>query len=154
MDDSANCASPHSAAPPRSALASSPSMQVARSWSRAAKLRTTYIISMYKFVSSLASSSPSLALDAIGDDLEITNSVVQVLPLSIYILGYAIGPLLIAPLGDTFGRIRLLQSSSMVFVVTNVGAGFASDSATMLAMRLLSGIGGSGPITVRNLLIH
>jgi DHA1 family bicyclomycin/chloramphenicol resistance-like MFS transporter len=64
-------------------------------------------------------------------------------------MGYAIGPLLIAPLADTFGRIRLLQISSVVFVVSNLVAGFADDNATMLAMRLSSGIGGSGPITVR-----
>jgi hypothetical protein len=64
-------------------------------------------------------------------------------------MGYAIGPLLIAPLADTFGRIRLLQISSVVFVVSNLVAGFADDNAIMLAMRLLSGIGGSGPITVR-----
>jgi predicted MFS family arabinose efflux permease len=37
----------------------------------------------------------------------------------------------------------------VLFVVSNLAAGFANDTATMLAMRLLSGIGGSGPITVR-----
>jgi hypothetical protein len=30
-------------------------------------VRTTYIISMYKFISSVASSSPSLVLDAIAE---------------------------------------------------------------------------------------
>jgi MFS family permease len=124
-------------------------MQIARSWPRSVRLRTTIIISIYKFISSLASSSPSLALDAIADDLKISNSVTRLLPLSIYLLGYAIGPPFIAPLAETFGRVRVLQISSVLFVVSNLVAGFANDNVTMLAMRLLSGIGGSGPITVR-----
>jgi MFS family permease len=149
MDHCANRVSRQTTTLPRPADPSPGTMQIARSWPRPARLRTTYIISMYKCISSLASSSPSLALDAIADDLKISNSVARVLPMSIYLMGYAIGPLLIAPLADTFGRIRLLQISSVVFVVCNRVAGFANDNATMLAMRLLSGIGGSGPITVR-----
>jgi len=152
MDHRPNPASRQTTTTPRPADPSPGTMQIARSWPRPVRVRTTYIISMYKFISSLASSSPSLALDAIAKDLKISNSVARVLPLSIYLLGYAIGPLLIAPLADTFGRIRLLQASSVVFVVSNLVAGFANDNATMLAMRLLSGIGGSGPITVRILL--
>jgi sugar phosphate permease len=123
--------------------------QIARSWTRSAKLKTTCIVSLYKFISSLASSSPSLALSAIQKDLAIADSVIAILPMSIYLLGYAIGPLIIAPLSDAFGRVCLLQTSNILFNIFNLAAGFATNSTTILLMRFLSGVGGSGPITVR-----
>ncbi|KAF7194688.1 Ornithine decarboxylase [Pseudocercospora fuligena] len=120
----------------------------ARAWTYSAKRNTTYLVSLYKLVSSMAASSPSPALVIIGEEFGTRSKVLKLLPLSAYLLGYTIGPLIITPLADAFGRIRLLQISNLFFVIFNLAAGFSNSNATLITLRVLSGIGGCGALTL------
>ncbi|KAE9987413.1 hypothetical protein EG328_002769 [Venturia inaequalis] len=123
--------------------------QIARDWPYAVKLRTTCIIGAYRFISALASSALSFALPSIAAEFNtLDRKIVSVLPLSAYLLGYVFGPLILAPLSSTFGRVRVLQASNMVFLVFNTAAGFAQNTTTLSVLRACSGLGGSGPITL------
>lgn len=120
----------------------------ARSWTYHKKRNTTYLVSLYKLISSLAASSPSPALSVIAEKFGTHDKTLKILPLSAYLLGYTIGPLIIAPLSDSFGRIRMLQVSNLFFVVFNLAAGFANNNTALIMLRTLSGMGGSGPLTL------
>ncbi|KXT17068.1 hypothetical protein AC579_4345 [Pseudocercospora musae] len=120
----------------------------ARSWTYTAKRNTTYLVSLYKLVSSMAASSPSPALTVIAVEFGTRSKVLKLLPLSAYLLGYTVGPLIITPLADAFGQIRLLQISNLFFVIFNLAAGFSKDNATLVTLRVLSGIGGCGALTL------
>ncbi|EME83987.1 uncharacterized protein MYCFIDRAFT_133888 [Pseudocercospora fijiensis CIRAD86] len=120
----------------------------ARSWTYSAKRNTTYLVSLYKLVSSMAASSPSPALAVIGMEFGTQSKVLKLLPLSAYLLGYTVGPLIITPLADAFGRIRMLQMSNIIFVIFNLAAGFSRNNATLVTLRVLSGVGGCGALTL------
>ncbi|GIZ43007.1 hypothetical protein CKM354_000625300 [Cercospora kikuchii] len=121
----------------------------ARDWSHGKKLRTTFLVGCLRFVSSLAASSPSFALPTIASEFgTVGDRQLTALPLSAFLLGYIFGPLLIAPLSSTFGRVRVLQCSCLVFLIFNTAAGFASTNASLCGFRFLSGFGGSGPVTL------
>lgn len=125
------------------------STQIARDWPYAVKLQTTCIIGAYRFISALAASSLSFAISSIAAEFNtLDRKTVSVLPLSAYLLGYVFGPLILAPLSSTFGRVRVLQASNMVFLVFNTAAGFAQNTTTLSILRAFSGLGGSGPLTV------
>ena len=89
------------------------------------------------------------ALDDIGRDLNITPGFSQALVMSIFLLGYAQGPFVLAPLSEVFGRVVILQYANLVYLAFNTACGFAQTRQQMLAFRFLSGIGGSAPQAVR-----
>ncbi len=61
--------------------------------------------------------------------------------LSVFLLGFAIGPVLLGPLSDRYGRKPLLLFGLGVFTATAVGCALASSIQTLLAFRLAQGVG-------------
>ena len=88
------------------------------------------------------------AFSAIGHDLDITNSSELALTLSAYVLALAVGPLLLAPLSEIYGRIIVLLVANSIFAIFNTCCGFAQTGAQLVASRFLAGIGGSASISV------
>jgi multidrug resistance protein len=88
------------------------------------------------------------ALPSIGEDLNIDNVSELSLTLSIFVLGYAVGPLFLGPLSEIYGRVRVLQLSNLFFFAFNLGCGFAQNKGELIAFRFLSGLGGSAPLAL------
>lgn len=90
---------------------------------------------------------PGLPLAA--DELGATTSAVQ-LTLTVYIVGMALGQLLIGPLSDRLGRRRPLLFGIAAFVALSTAVAFAPALEHMLALRLLQGVAaGSGMVLGR-----
>lgn len=81
-------------------------------------------------------------------DFQSTDSTLASFIVSIYILGYAIGPLFIAPMSEIYGRLPVYHICNLLFVVWNLACALAPDLGSLLAFRLLAGIAGSCPITI------
>lgn len=87
-------------------------------------------------------------LDAISEEFDIHDSAVSTLLLTVYVLGYAIGPLLLGPASEIYGRKPVLSLSNLWYLVFNIACGFARSRDQMIAFRFLAGVGGSGPLAV------
>ncbi|KAF2791820.1 MFS general substrate transporter [Melanomma pulvis-pyrius CBS 109.77] len=81
-------------------------------------------------------------------DLNITDSTIGALQVSIFLFAYAIGPLFLAPLSEIYGRTIVTHVGNFIFVTFSIGAGFAKTTAQFSVCRFLSGIGGSASIAV------
>jgi MFS family permease len=125
----------------------------AREWSKERKYITTWVVSLFKFISGLTSTSIVPNLPAIATQFGTAPGALSIFPLSTYFLGYAAGLLLIGPLSETFGRVGALQLSNLSFIVFNTAAGFAQTNAQLIVLRVLSGFGGAGPLSVRAILL-
>lgn len=68
--------------------------------------------------------------------------------LSIFVLGYAIGPLILSPISEVFGRKWVLQGGNLWFLIFNLACSFATSTPQLLALRLLAGIGGGAPLGI------
>lgn len=88
------------------------------------------------------------ALPAIADDFNIPDGFMRQLVMSIFLLGYAQGPFVLAPLSEIYGRVTVLQYANLIYLVFNTACGFAQTKEQMLAFRFLSGIGGAAPQAV------
>ena len=88
------------------------------------------------------------ALSKVAGDLGITQEVESQLVLSIFVLAYSVGPLILGPLSEEYGRVPVLQLSNLFFLAWNLGCGFAKTKGQMLAFRFLSGLGGSAPLAI------
>jgi MFS family permease len=88
------------------------------------------------------------ALQRISEDFQITDPMQEALVMSIFLLAYAIGPFVLAPLSEIYGRVVVLQSANLVYLIFNTACGFAGNKTSILAFRFLSGLGGSAPQAV------
>ena len=88
------------------------------------------------------------AIQKMAHDFHITNVVESEILLSIFVLAFAVGPLILGPLSEVYGRVYILQFSNLLFLIFNLSAGFAQNKQQMMAFRFLSGLGGSGPLAI------
>lgn len=105
-------------------------------------------MSTFLFFTLLASTIAAPTLPLIAQDLDIQNDVETQIVLSIYVLSYAVGSLVFAPLSETYGRIPVLHTTNVLFLAFNTVCGFAKLERVMIAGRLLAGLGGSGALSV------
>lgn len=99
-------------------------------------------------MSPVTSSILAPSLPDIGRDLNITNESERALCLSIFVLGFAFGPLILAPLSELYGRAIVLQLSNAFFAVFNCACAFAQTKEQLIVFRLFGGIGGSAPLAI------
>ncbi|KAJ4176387.1 Efflux pump fub11 [Fusarium solani] len=72
---------------------------------------------------------------------------VAILGVSLFVLGFAIGPLLWAPLSEVYGRQRIFKATFMAFTALNAGAAVAPTMAALLVLRFFAAALGSSPLT-------
>lgn len=88
------------------------------------------------------------ALQAIKDDFNVQSEVLSQLTLSIFVLAFALGPLVLGPLSEIYGRVIVVQLANLLFLVFNIACGFAQTDVQMIIFRFLAGLGGSAPLVV------
>ncbi|KIJ55217.1 hypothetical protein M422DRAFT_57770 [Sphaerobolus stellatus SS14] len=119
-----------------------------RNWSTRAKWGMTAMVALYAFVTPLGSSMMAPGLPDIAVHYHIGNPTVLALTLSIYLLAFAVGPLLIGPLSEIYGRVPVLHISNIVFLVFSLACAFAPDTASLIIFRFLAGLGGGAPASI------
>ncbi|KAJ7920163.1 MFS general substrate transporter [Mycena leptocephala] len=120
-----------------------------RNWSNHRRWTVTVVVSLFTFISPVASSICSPSLSAISADLKIQpGSILENMTLSIFVLAYAIGPLFWGPLSELCGRLFVLQVSNIWFLVFNTICAFAKTPTQLLVFRFLAGFGGAAPQSI------
>ncbi|KAE8386141.1 major facilitator superfamily domain-containing protein [Aspergillus alliaceus] len=99
--------------------------------------------------SSLGSSLPSGAHDSIADFFQIPrDDLKMVLPTSLYMAGFAIGPIIFGPLSEHFGRKPILVTTFAIYNIFTMACALAPTFPALLIFRFLCGLGGSAPNAV------
>ncbi|KAK2751318.1 hypothetical protein FQN55_001053 [Onygenales sp. PD_40] len=119
-----------------------------KNWSQKKKWAATLIVSCFTFISPVASSMVAPALPTIAKEFGIENEVESQLVMSIFLLAYAIGPLLLGPLSEIYGRTIVLQLANLVYLIFNIACGVSQNKSQLTAFRFLSGLGGSAPLAI------
>ncbi|KAI9728727.1 MAG: hypothetical protein M1828_002833 [Chrysothrix sp. TS-e1954] len=94
------------------------------------------------FVSSAYSGGVNEIIEQFGASEE-----VAVLGISLFVLGFAIGPLLWAPLSELFGRQYLFISTYAMLTIFNAAAAGSQNIWTLIILRFFAGAFGSSPLT-------
>lgn len=98
--------------------------------------------------STFDSSLPSGAIDFITKDFNVTDPVQHALPISVYLVGYILGPLLFSPLSETYGRRIIMIPSFALFTIFTLACALARNWASFLVFRLICGINASSSIAI------
>ncbi|KAF9458415.1 MFS polyamine transporter [Collybia nuda] len=119
-----------------------------KNWPYRQKWAATLVVSSFTFISPISSSMVAPATTQIAREFGVTSTAIIAMMTSVFILGYALGPLLLGPLSEIYGRSRVLQFSNLFYLVWNLSCGFARNKGEFIAFRFLSGVGGSAPLSV------
>ena len=113
-----------------------------RQWSQRTKMANVAVIAAMSILSPLASSMFTPGIQQIADDLGTTSSIVIGCTTG-FVVFLGIGPLILAPLSETFGRRKLYLVCFTFFALLQIPSALAPNIETLIAMRTLSGFFGS-----------
>ncbi|KAJ4002921.1 hypothetical protein NW766_012570 [Fusarium irregulare] len=119
-----------------------------QNWSMKKKTVTVIIVSSVTFVTPLASSIFAPSIEQVMTEFNSTNTQLASFIVSVYLIGYCFGPLVIAPLSEMYGRLPLYHVCNVLFVIFNVACALAPNLGGLIAFRLLAGLAGSCPLTI------
>ncbi len=88
------------------------------------------------------------ALTQISRDLHTDNATTQ-MALSIFVLSFAVGPMVLAPLTEVFGRRPVWLLSGCFYILWSTVCGFSKTNGVMIASRFFAGLGASCEYVVR-----
>ncbi|KAF9447358.1 MFS general substrate transporter [Macrolepiota fuliginosa MF-IS2] len=118
----------------------------ARNWSARRKWTTTAIVSLYTFLTPFASTLMAPGLPALAQKYHITNSTVSAMTLCIFLLANALGPLVLAPMSEMYGRTWVLHGGNLLSAIFHLACGFAPNVEVFITFRFLSGLSGGAPV--------
>lgn len=81
-------------------------------------------------------------------DFNSTSSTLASLITSSYLLGYAFGPLVLAPLSEIYGRLLVYHTCNALFLIFNIACAVAPNLVALIVFRTFAGIAGSCPVTI------
>ncbi|KAL1892478.1 hypothetical protein Sste5346_006988 [Sporothrix stenoceras] len=116
-------------------------------WPTWHKALNCVLISALTFITPLASSIFAPGVPALMAEFKSDSNELAAFVVSVYVLGFAFGPLLIAPMSEIYGRNIVYHVCNVCFIAFVVGCALAPSLNTLIAFRFLSGVFGSCPLT-------
>ncbi|KAM3497315.1 hypothetical protein MY10362_009331 [Beauveria mimosiformis] len=112
-----------------------------------------WLLSAITFMTPWSSSILAPALGQIQAEFNVSSATFAAMPVSIFLLGYAVGPLVLSPLSEMYGRNLIMISSNLVFCLWLIGCALAPSIDTLIFFRFMCGVGGSACQTVGGAII-
>ncbi|KAK8193734.1 major facilitator superfamily [Phyllosticta capitalensis] len=119
----------------------------AQNWPLRKKLLTGTMLGFFTMIAAFGSSIFSAATTSIAEIYGVSREV-GILGVSLYVLGFATGPLIWAPLSELRGRRLPLVIASFGFSIFFIACATAKDLQTIMITRFFSGFFGACPLTV------
>lgn len=111
------------------------------------KWTITILLALTTFTSTFCSSIFSATISVTALEFH-TSEEVMLLGVSLFVLGYALGPLLWGPLSELVGRKPTIFGAYVVFALLQVPTALSPTLAGVLTCRLLAGCCGAAPVAV------
>lgn len=95
--------------------------------------------------------APTMCVPGVNDlvaELHVTSPTLNTLAVTIYVLGMAIGPMIISPLSETYGRLPVYHASNVAFLAFVVGCALSRTIAQFMVFRFISGCMGGTPMAL------
>lgn len=119
----------------------------AKSWTVPRKLWTAVVFGFDTLVASWGSSVYSAAVGPVSQEFGVSR-IVALLGLTLYICGFATGPLAFAPLSELYGRKWPVTGACFIFTCFMFAAATAKNFQTLMLTRFFSGVFASCPLAV------
>jgi multidrug resistance protein len=88
------------------------------------------------------------AVPQVLKEFHVTNDDLGTWAVSIYVLGFAVGPLVVAPMSEMYGRRPVYIIACILFLAFTIGCAASSSLAMLVVFRFLAGCAGATPNTL------
>lgn len=119
----------------------------AQNWPLRKKLSVAVPLAFVTLTAAFGSSIFSAAIGSVTRQFDISAEV-GTLGISLYVLGFALGPIIWAPMSELYGRRYPLIVSSFGFSIFSVAVATGKDVQTIFISRFFSGFFGACPLTI------
>ncbi|KAK7215977.1 hypothetical protein V2G26_003980 [Clonostachys chloroleuca] len=112
------------------------------------KYSNSTLISLVTLITPMAS---NIATPAMPDIMKYFNKAsnmeLSAFVMSVYVLGFAFGPLVFAPLSELYGRLPVYHVCNIIFVIFTLACAMAPTLDSLIVFRFFAGCFGAAPMT-------
>ncbi|KAI5250680.1 MFS general substrate transporter [Aureobasidium subglaciale] len=118
-----------------------------KNWSKAYKWWCTMVVAITCFA--VAFNSAVITADMIGPQETFgISEEVALLTITVFVVGFGVGPMAFAPFSETWGRRPVYASTLLVALIFIIPCAVAKNIGTLIACRLIDGIAFSAPMVL------
>ncbi|KFH48645.1 putative transporter -like protein [Hapsidospora chrysogenum ATCC 11550] len=117
-------------------------------WPAARKWLNVFVLAAMTFIAALGSSIAAPGVNQAIVDFDSTSSILSSLIVSVYNVGLAIGPLIVAPLSEMYGRLIPYHVTNVLFVLFTIGCALSPNLPALVIFRMLAGMEASAVMTI------
>ncbi|KAJ6014616.1 MFS transporter [Penicillium herquei] len=129
-----------------------------QNWKNSLKLQHLLLVSAFTLYSyssfkelkrqnrNLAAVKFAPGAEDLAEDFDITNTIVASFTVSIYLLGYVLGPLLLSSMSEIYGRLFIYHISNFGYIAFTIGCALSTDTAMFMVFRFICGCAASAPM--------
>lgn len=119
-----------------------------KNWTSKKKWANIYVLAALTFFSPLISSMFAPGVPQVQEEFQSSDQTLATFVVSVFLLGYVAGPLLLVPLADIYGRVAIYHAGNLGFIVFNIACAVSTNMNMLIGFRFLAGLIGSAPMTV------
>ena len=110
-----------------------------RNWSQVRKTVDITLISLSVLYCNLATTMFAPGANVMAAEFGVTSETIIVMTVTIANIGFAVGPLFVAPLSEVYGRVPIYRTSAVFYLAFTVGCARSTHIGEYLVFRLLTG---------------
>lgn len=118
-----------------------------KNWSKAYKWYCTMVVAITCFVVAFASSVITADLKGVEETFNVSEEVAM-LTITVFVVGFGVGPVAFAPLSEIYGRRVIYGSTLLIAVIFIIPEAVAKNIGTLIVCRAIDGIAFSAPMTL------
>jgi len=117
-------------------------------WTAKKKWLNIAVLSALTLLTPLGSSFFAPAVPRVMADFNSTSELEATFVVSVYLLGFAFGPILIAPISELYGRLIVYHTCNVGYLVFTIACALATNMNMLIGFRFLAGCFGVAPVTI------
>jgi len=118
-----------------------------KNWSKAYKWWCTMCVAITCFVVAFNSAVITADLEGVSAEFHVSEEV-SLLTITVFVVGFGVGPMAFAPLSEIVGRRPIYASTLLLAVIFTIPGAVAKNIATLIVTRAIAGICFSAPMTL------
>lgn len=68
--------------------------------------------------------------------------------MTVYVLGFGVGPLICSPLSELYGRVPIYRTCVIIYLAMSLGCALSSSLEILIAFRFFAGCSGAAPVSI------
>ncbi|KUJ10716.1 MFS general substrate transporter [Mollisia scopiformis] len=118
-----------------------------KNWSKAYKWYCTMVVAITCFVVAFCSSVVTADILGVEKEFHVSEEV-GLLTITLFVVGFGVGPMVFAPLSEVLGRRLIYGSTLLLAVIFIIPCAVSKNIGTLLVCRAIDGIAFSAPMTL------